>query len=263
MRRRAAVAALAAGITLPALAQGIAVPQGIAPQVIAIDPEPGGVAFSVDGGGGASVEGVGGAPPPLAAAPPVAGGAQAQRQQQFETAHLATLARQSYGATAIAYAQEIGVNPNATAAIASAESNFRNVPTANGSTSATGPWQITGGTWDDTVQRYDLPYTPADRTDPEAQAVVGNHVIRQYAAATQNALGRPATTAETYGSYVFGPSVGPRLATASPETALGSIVPAPSLRNNGMQSWTVGNFNAHAANRLGAAANQPALTPRS
>lgn len=262
MRRRGGLAvALTAAIAVPALAQGIAVPEGIAPQIIAIDPEPGGTAFAMEGGG-TSTDGTGGGASPAPAAPPLAADG-AQAQGEFETAHLAALARQSYGATAINHAQEIGVNPNATAAIARAESNFRNVPTANGSTSATGPWQITSGTWDDTVQRYNLPYTSGDRTDPEAQAVVGNHVIRQYAAATQNALGRPATTAETYGSYVFGPSVGPRLATASPETALSSIVPAQSLRNNGMQSWTVGSFNAHAAGRLGAAANQPALAPRS
>jgi hypothetical protein len=173
------------------------------------------------------------------------------------------LSRQSYGATAISGAQEIGVNPETTAAIAQAESRFRNVPAANGSTTANGIWQVTQGTWDDTVRMERLGYTQADRGDPEAQAVVANNVIRRYAAATQNAVGREVSVQEVYGSYLFGPAVGPQLVTASDDTPLGAIVPQRSLANNGMQNWTVGRYRGYANNALGSAASQPALLPRS
>src|SRR4051794_31608520 len=91
---------------------------------------------------------------------------------------LASLQAQPYGATAIATADKLGVNSTGVAAFAAAESDFRNVHTANGSTSATGPWQITSGTWADTVQRFSLPYTSADRADLNAQAVVSSYLIR-------------------------------------------------------------------------------------
>lgn len=250
-----------------AAAQGIAVPQGVAPQIVPMDLEPGGVAFSMDGaGGGAFMEGAGGgqaAAAQPAAAAPAAGGAAAggtAAQGQSDTPQLATLARQSYGAAAIGDAQTIGVNPATTAAFANAESRFRNVPAANGSTSANGVWQVTNGTWNDTVARNDLGYTSADRSDPEAQAVVANRVIRQYAAATQNAIGRPATTSDTYASYVYGPSIGPRIITASDETPMRNIVPEQSLRNNGMANFTAGQFRSYSQNALGPAASQVVLT---
>lgn len=187
------------------------------------------------------------------AASPVEGGSAA----------LNTLARQPYGAAAIASAQEQGVNPEATASIAKAESNFRNVPAANGSTTAAGIWQVVQGTWDDTNRIERLGYTQADRGDPEAQAVVANNVIRRYAAAAQNAVGREVSIAETYGSYVFGPAVGPQLVAASDDTPLGAVVPARSLANNGMSAWSVGQWRGYVNRALGAAASQPALLPRS
>ena len=263
-----AAALAVAAAAPPALAQGIAVPEGIAPQVIPMDLEPGGAAFTMDGAGGGTAGAAGGAPAapapaagasyPAAASAVTAGGTQVRGQ--YETAHLATLARQPYGAAAIEDAQNIGVNPNTTAAFANAESRFRNVPAANGSTSANGVWQVTNGTWNDTVARNDLGYTGADRSDPEAQAVVANRVIRQYAAATQNAIGRGATTQETYGSYVFGPSVGPRLVAADDGTPMRDVVPEQSLRNNGMASWNVGQWRSYSRNALGPAATQAVLT---
>jgi hypothetical protein len=154
------------------------------------------------------------------------------------------------------------VNPETTAAFAKAESNFRNVAVANGSTTANGIWQITQGTWDDTNRINNLGYTQADRSDPAAQADVANNVIRRYAAATQNAVGREVSVAETYGSYVFGTGVGPQLVTASNDTPMSAVVPATSLANNGMTRWTVGQWRGYAGTALGAAASQPALSAR-
>jgi len=71
---------------------------------------------------------------------------------------------QSYGQTALETSKQIGNNPNAVAAFGQLESGFKNIPTANGSSSATGPWQITTPTWNEYVSKYNLPYTAADRT---------------------------------------------------------------------------------------------------
>jgi hypothetical protein len=173
---------------------------------------------------------------------------------------LATLSSQSYGQTAISTAQRLGVNPVTSAAIASAESNFRNVGTANGSTTAGGVWQITAPTWSDAVSRYGLPYSAADRGSSEAQAVVSGYIIREYAATTQNAIGRPATTQDVWGSYLFGPRDGIKVATASsPETPLSSLVLSTSLANNGMSNWTVGQWQSYAGQRLGGAAGHTVL----
>ena len=58
---------------------------------------------------------------------------------------------------------------------------FQNIPTANGSSSATGPWQITTGTCNSTVARYGLGYSASDINDPAAQATVASYIIRDTA----------------------------------------------------------------------------------
>ncbi|MFC7695101.1 hypothetical protein ACFQY5_41550 [Paeniroseomonas aquatica] len=148
------------------------------------------------------------------------------------------------------------------AAFAAAESDFRNIPTANGSTSATGPWQITSGTWDDTVRRFNLPYSSADRTNADAQAVVSSYLIRSYGGATSQALGRVATVQETYYSYVYGPAVGGKIALADTTSPLSNFVPADNLVNNGMTGWTVGNLQDFTVRRLGPSATTPIFAVR-
>lgn len=176
---------------------------------------------------------------------------------------LTSLQAQPYGATAIATADKLGVNSTGVAAFAAAESDFRNVQTANSSTSATGPWQITSGTWDDTVKRFSLPYTSADRSDPNAQAVVSSYLIRSYGGATSQALGRVATVQETYYSYVYGPAVGGKIAMAATSSPLSNFVPADNLANNGMTGWTVGNLQDFTSRRLGPSATSSIFAARS
>lgn len=81
----------------------------------------------------------------------------------------------SYGATAVATASQTGVNAESVAAIGQAESKFQNVATANGTSSATGPWQIVTPTFLGTSQKYGLGYTAADITNPQAQAVEASY----------------------------------------------------------------------------------------
>ena len=164
---------------------------------------------------------------------------------------------QSYGAVALSTAQQLGLNPNATAGFGVLESNFQNVGTANGSSSATGPWQITSGTWSDYVSKYNLPYTAADRTDPAAQAVVANYILQDYSSQVSAAIGTPATVQQTYGAWVFGPSGGSRLAGATDMNApMSDYVAATALANNNMTGWTVGQFYNRVSSKIGSVATQ-------
>lgn len=171
-------------------------------------------------------------------------------------AALQTMMSQSYGQIAYDTAQRLGNNPLAVAGIGQLESGFRNVPTANGSSSATGPWQIVSGTWNDYVQRYNLPYTAADRTNTAAQAVVANYIIKDYAAQVSNATGQPATVAQTYGAFVFGPTAGKGIASANPSEPLSNFVSARGLSNNNMTGWTVAQFNNRVTSKVGDLATQ-------
>jgi hypothetical protein len=126
----------------------------------------------------------------------------------------------SYGATAASTASQTGVNAEAVAAIGQAESKFQNVPTANGTSAATGPWQIVPGTFAGTSQKYGLGYTAADITNPQAQAVEASYIIKDTAAAVSAATNQPATVAQTYAGYVFGPSNGAKIAASNDDVPL-------------------------------------------
>jgi len=147
------------------------------------------------------------------------------------------------------------------AAIGRAESRFQNIATANGSSSATGPWQFTTPTFLSVSQQHGLGYTAADVTNPQAQAVASAHLMHDYATAVSQAINQPATTLQTYGAWVYGPQAGSKIAAADANTPLSSIISEQALSNNGMESWTVSQFRQGMTNRLGSAANQLVLTP--
>ena len=138
------------------------------------------------------------------------------------------------------------------------ESNFQNVGTANGSTSANGFWQITTPTWNGTVARDGL-------CTPRSQQSGG--IRRQFVPTSSETprsrsptrRGNPRTTLQVYGGYLFGPSYAGALATEAESTPLSAIIPAASVANNGMQNLTMGDFRSRFSNKLGSAANQPVL----
>ena len=167
-----------------------------------------------------------------------------------------TMMAQSYGQTALSTAQQLGLNPNAIAGIGQLESNFQNVGTSNGSSSATGPWQITSGTWSDYVSKYNLPYTASDITNPDAQAVVANYILKDYASSVSTAIQQPATVQQAYGAYVFGPTGGAGLASASSTAPMSDYVSAQALANNNMTGWTVGQFYDRVGSKIGSVATQ-------
>jgi hypothetical protein len=146
------------------------------------------------------------------------------------------------------------------AAIAQVESGFQNVGTANGSTTATGPWQFTQGTFNAVSQSNNLGFSSSDLTNPAAQAMEAPYYLQQIASTIGAATGQPASTLQAYGGWVFGPDAGAQIATASASTPLSAMASAQSLANNGMSNWTVGDFETAMTTKLGAAANQTVLT---
>lgn len=161
----------------------------------------------------------------------------------------------SYGALAALSASQAGVAPEAMADLGQLESGFRNIDTSNGLSSATGPWQITTGTWADTVAKYNLPYTASDITNPAAQATVASYIARDYSGAVSQATGQPATVVQTYGAWVFGPVPGGKIAAADASQPLSNFVSSTALSNNNMTGWTVGQFTSTFSNKLGSSAS--------
>ena len=161
----------------------------------------------------------------------------------------------SYGALAASSATQAGVTPEAMADLGQLESGFKNVGTSNGSSSATGPWQITTGTWAGEIAKYNLPYTASDITNPAAQATVASYIAKDYSNAVSNETGQPATVLQTYGAWVFGPVPGGQIATANASQPLSKFVSATALSNNNMTGWTVGQFTSTFSNKLGSSAS--------
>lgn len=164
-----------------------------------------------------------------------------------------------YGAQAVQDANAAGINVDAMAAIGMAESNFQNVPTANGTSSATGPWQMTTGTFMQYSNENNLGYTPADITNPADNAQAASYAMASYANTVSQATGQPATVLQTYGAWVFGPGPGSTIATVGASEPLSNYVSAEALANNNMTGWTVGQFYSAMSSRLGSAANEAVL----
>lgn len=215
-------------------------------QVIPSIPELGAPTFVMPTGGGATTGGSAGGTGTGGGTTYAAGSTDA----------LALLQAASFGDGAIAAAKAVGVDPAALAAFGQIESNFRNVDAANGSTSATGPWQITSGTWNDVVRQNGLNYTADDRNDPVANATVAALYMGQIANTISAGTGQPATVAQTYAGYMFGPSTGVKLAAVQDQSApLSNFVSSTALSNNNMTGWTVGQYFANVSGRLGSDAN--------
>ena len=242
---------LAAAQTNPSLVN----PDGVPAQIIPTYGEVGITWGGFSGGSNATGGGGGGTPPsnPAVTNP----GTYQPGSSSAVDALLAT----DYGATAETVAQQLGVSVYSVAAVGRAESGFRNVPTSNGSTSATGPWQFTTSTFQAVSNKYGLGYTAADITNTQAQATEVSYLMRDNANAISQATGQPATTLQAYGGWVFGTTPGVQIASATDSAPLSQFVSSTALANNGMSSWTVGQFRQVMTNRLGSAANQAVLTP--
>ncbi|WP_029313669.1 MULTISPECIES: transglycosylase SLT domain-containing protein [Acidiphilium] len=171
---------------------------------------------------------------------------------------MAELMATPYGQAALAAAQADGLNPTTMAALAQVESHFQNIADTGGSTSAFGPWQVESGTWQTTCRQYGLPYTLADMSNPQDEAVVAADTMVTYANSVAAATGSPPTIDQMYGAYIFGPGVGGPLATVqNMNEPLSQVVPAVDISNNNLQGMTVGDFYNVMNQRMGGVGGQP------
>ena len=249
---------LAAGASLSALADPAPVTfNGVPAQVIPSIPEVGAPNFVTPAGGG-SFMGDGDGPTGTDGSTDTSASSTDWTGYSGggTTAAMDAMMATPYGALASQSATQLGLNPEAMAGLGQLESGFRNVGTENGTSSATGPWQITTGTWADTVAKYNLPYTASDITNPAAQAQVASYIAKDYSSAVSKATQQPATVVQTYGAWVFGPTPGAMMATADPSTPLSSFVSDKALSNNNMTGWTVDQFYSKFTAKLGSAADQ-------
>lgn len=224
---------------------------GLPPQIIPSAPEVGVTIMQFPGSSSTSGEGpTGTGTGTSGSGTPTTGGSGTAYDELMAT---------SYGAQAAQDAAAAGINVDAMAAIAKAESNFQNVPTANGTSSATGPWQMTTGTFMQFSNANNLGYTPADITNPADNAQAASYAMADYANLVGQETGQPATVLQTYGAWVLGPTPGREIAIASSSAPLSDYVSTQALANNNMTGWTVGQFYSTMANRLGSAANETVL----
>lgn len=114
--------------------------------------------------------------------------------------------------------------------LSSTESNDN--PKAKAKTSsATGLHQFTSGTWMEMVNKLDLPYTLADRTNPEKSTKVVEEFTKKNLEKAQKDLGRSPTMTEAYLYHFVGRSA-PKLILAPPEAIAIEFVTATQAKAN-------------------------------
>jgi hypothetical protein len=177
-----------------------------------------------------------------------------------------TMLGTSWGVEAVADAQALGVNPSALAATCVIESGCQNV---NGASGAQGAFQMYPAAYQEGLQTA-LAADPAlasqivsgaaGMDDPTTEAIAASgYLIQASSYLEAQGISNP-TVLDARGYYNFGPSDGAAIANASPNATMASILYnlTPSeLEKNGITSGeTVGQWQASAAAKMGAAANQ-------
>jgi hypothetical protein len=176
----------------------------------------------------------------------------------------------AWGATAVANAQAIGVNPSALAATCVLESGCQNV---QGSGSIAGAFQMTAATYTAMInaaiaQNPSLAnqITPglAGQMDPATESIAASEYLFQGAQYLQASGISDPTVLDVRGYYQFGPAAGGALANATDEESMAAVLsnyPQSVLAKNGITPGeTVGQWRASVSSKIGNAAGQPVLT---
>jgi len=183
---------------------------------------------------------------------------------------LDTLLGQSWGATAIANAEQLGVNPSALAATCVVESGCQNVA---GSGTIAGAFQMSAATYTAMINQalsndpsLASEITPglAGQMDPATESIAAAEYLMQGAEALQNAgVGSP-TVLDVRGYYNFGPANGEALALANSDETMSQVLSGLStqtLAANGISPGeTVGQWRASVSAKIGNAAGQSVLS---
>jgi hypothetical protein len=182
---------------------------------------------------------------------------------------LATMLGTAWGATAVANAQTLGVNPSALAATCVLESGCQNA----GGSGAQGVFQMYPAAFNEGLQTA-LAANPslalqivqgnAGRMDPATEAIAASGYLIQAVQNLQGAGIVDPTVLQVRGYYNFGPAYGAQLAQASDNEPIASVLYGMSqsaLSQNGIRPGeTVGQWRATVSSKIGNAANQPVVT---
>ena len=179
---------------------------------------------------------------------------------------LTTMLGTSWGATAAANAQALGVNASALAATCVVESGCQNVA---GSGTVAGAFQMTASTYNAMLQAA-IAQNPslasqaisgsAGQMDPASESIAAAEYLSQGAQYLQNAGVSDPTVLDVRGYYNFGPQGGANIATAPSSETMAQALPmytAAQLTANGVTAgMTVGQWQASVASKIGNAASQ-------
>ena len=182
---------------------------------------------------------------------------------------LTTMLGTSWGATAAANAQALGVNASALAATCVVESGCQNVA---GSGSVAGAFQMTTSTYNAMLQAA-IAQNPdlasqavsgqAGKMNPQSESIAAAEYLAQGAQYLQNQGVSDPTVLDVRGYYNFGPQGGAQIAQASPDQTMASVLTgysAATLANNGITPGeTVGQWQAGVSAKIGNAAGQSVL----
>ena len=143
--------------------------------------------------------------------------------------------------------------------LSGAESGGR-VDAKSSTSSATGLFQFTDGTWADLVKRYpDVGITLDGRKDPEQQRIA----IQLFTAENADILARqgiPSTHANLHAMHFLGKGDGPKVLGAPDNAPISSLVGADKIAANPfLKGMTVGDFRAWSEKKMG---GDGALDPR-
>lgn len=186
------------------------------------------------------------------------------------SAALGTMLGMSWGSTAVANAQALGVNASALAATCVLESGCQNV---GGSGTISGAFQMSDSTYTAAMQaalqqnpnlaQYVVPGL-AGKMDPGTESIAAAEYLYQGAQALQGAGIDNATVLQVRGYYNFGPTNGVNLATADDGATMASVLrnlSSQTLAANGITPGeTVGQWRAQVSAKIGNAAGQSVLS---
>ena len=182
---------------------------------------------------------------------------------------LNTMMGTTWGNTAVANAEALGVNPSALAATCVLESGCQNV---GGSGTVAGAFQMTASTYTAMINAA-VAQNPslagqivpglAGQMDPATESIAASQYLINGAEALQSAGVSSPTVLDTRGYYNFGPS-GAALATAGDDQLMAQAMPNVSqqvFQNNGITPGeTVGQWKAAVTAKIGNAAGQTVLS---
>jgi len=183
---------------------------------------------------------------------------------------LNTMMGTTWGNTAVANAESLGVNPSALAATCVLESGCQNV---SGSGTVAGAFQMTASTYTAMINQA-VAQNPslagqivpglAGQMDPATESIAASEYLLQGAQSLENNGVSSPTVLDVRGYYNFGPQGGQQLAQASDSEPVSNVLnmytPRQLAANGITAGETVGQWRSSVAAKIGNASGQSVLS---